>query len=128
MTLTLAVTGCAGSQKKEASNRQDNKLQVLYFHGKQRCVTCRAIEDLTKEVVEKDYTDAFKNGAIQFTAIDFSEPEGEAIADRYEVAWSSLLLVKGDKVFDMTDAGFSMAKSHPEAFKSKLKEQIEKML
>lgn len=29
-------------------------VEVIYFHGKQRCPTCRAIEKYTKEVVYND--------------------------------------------------------------------------
>ena len=30
-------------------------VEVIYFHGKQRCPTCRAIEKYTKEVVYNDF-------------------------------------------------------------------------
>ena len=29
----------------------DTYVEVLYFHGKQRCVTCKAIEKYTKEEI-----------------------------------------------------------------------------
>lgn len=37
-----------------AQTTTDTYVEVLYFHGKQRCATCRAIEKYTKDVVDND--------------------------------------------------------------------------
>ena len=103
-------------------------MQVLYFHGSQRCATCRALEANTIELLETEYAQAQKNGKIVFKAIDFSEPEGEAVADHYEVAWSSLILDKDGTTVDLTDMGFRYARTEPETFKANLKQELDKML
>lgn len=36
-----------------AQGKSKNYVEVLYFHGKQRCATCIAIEKYAREVVEK---------------------------------------------------------------------------
>lgn len=46
---TLVLVSCGnGSKKKTGENQaeeiQSNRIEVLYFHGAQRCITCRAIE------------------------------------------------------------------------------------
>ena len=33
----------------------NQRVEVVYFHGKQRCITCMAIEKAAREVVEKDF-------------------------------------------------------------------------
>ncbi len=43
--------------------------EVLCFHGKQRCVTCKAIEKYTQEVVNADLV---KNGKLRFKEVDIS--------------------------------------------------------
>jgi len=67
---------------------------VIYFHGKQRCLTCKAIEKNAKEVVNNQFANELENGTVVFNIVDISTPEGEQIADRYEVTWSSLFINK----------------------------------
>ncbi len=126
----ISVTSCgyAQSPKTKAKTSTNSELQVLYFHRKQRCVTCRSIEALTKDVLESDYKTQMGNGIISFQIIDISTPEGEKIADKYEVTWSSLILDYGGKTVNLTDMGFSYAKNQPEVFKTKLKEEISILL
>ena len=109
---------------------KDNRkhFRSAYFHGKQRCITCRAIEMLTKEVLDSDFAEAQKSGKLVFKIIDISQKENKAIAEKYEVAWSSLILNKGGNVVNLTDMGFSYAKGQPEVFKAQLKEEITKLL
>ena len=72
----------------------DTYVEVLYFHGKQRCVTCKAIEKYTKEVVNADLAELVKNGKLRFKEVDISTPEGEKLAEKYRVSWSSLYVNK----------------------------------
>ncbi|MEG1909365.1 MAG: nitrophenyl compound nitroreductase subunit ArsF family protein [Bacteroidales bacterium] len=132
----IALTSCGNKQnanfKTAVNGTQKALVEVLYFHGKQRCVTCNAIENLTKEVIEKDFAQAFKDGKIVFRVIDISTKEGEKIADKYEVTWSSLFINKWqdgkESKNNMTDFGFSYAKSSPEVFKVGMKKKIESLL
>ncbi len=102
---------------KDTTEWDDNITQVIYFHTKKRCITCNAIEQLSKEVV-----DSLNNNKIIMRVIDISK--NEAIADKYEVTWSSLILDKGGKTKNLTDMGFSFAKNQPQQFKAKLVEAI----
>lgn len=107
-------------------------VEVLYFHGKQRCVTCRSIEKLTQEVLAADFAKEVKSGRIKFKTIDISTSEGEALADTYQVSWSSLYLNlwKGQKETrnDMTAFAFKHAKSNPAVFKKGIKEKLTTLL
>ena len=58
-------------------------VEILYFHGRQRCVTCKAIEEHTKEVVNTDLSEWVKNGQLRFKEVDISTPEGEKLAEKY---------------------------------------------
>ncbi len=127
--LILFFAGCGSTQSKPSQNTSENDaLQVLYFHGKQRCVTCRAIETLTKEVLDKDFAKQTKSGKIVFKVIDISTAEGEKVADKYEITWSSLVLDYKGKVVNLTDMGFSYAKNEPETFKNELRTAINQLL
>ncbi len=98
LAIISSFVACGNAQKQTetaATKTTENTLEVLYFHGKQRCITCRAIEMLTKEVLDSDFAEAQKSGKLVFKIIDISQKENKAIAEKYEVAWSSLILNKG---------------------------------
>lgn len=135
----LAVVGllsCWNGQNANAQTStktaQNEYVEILYFHGKQRCITCNAIEKLTKEVVEKDFVAQLKNGKVVFKTIDISTKEGEKIADKYEVTWSSLYINKWkegkETKNNMTDFGFSYAKNSADLFKAGVKKKIDEQL
>ena len=129
-------SSCGNNQnaKAQSTNQtaQQEYIEVLDFHGKQRCVTCLAIEKLTKEVVENEFAQQVKDGKVVFKSIDISTKEGEKIADKYEVTWSSLFVNKWkdgkEKINNMTDFGFSYAKNSPEVFKAGVKKKIDELL
>lgn len=125
--LTLLLVACggngAGSRSQastpEAEHEQaaSGRVEVLYFHGKKRCATCNAIEQLTKETVEG-------LGRRDVTVRILEIGQNEELAQRYGVAWSSLLVVRGDSVRDLTRMGFSLARSRPEEFRARLTETV----
>ena len=127
MSLSLATCG-QRQTRTEQNSPAKGVVKVLYFHGSQRCATCRALEAKTIELLETEYAQAQNEGKIVFKSIDFSESEGEAVADRYEVVWSSLILDKDGTTADLTDMGFRYARTEPETFKANLKQELDKML
>lgn len=116
---------CGGqSGKQAAADSKSAEVEVLYFHGKQRCVTCKTIEKLAREVVEDSFGREVREGKVAFRVIDISSSDGAAEAEKYEVAWSSLLVVSGGKAENLTSEGFKYAKSQPDLFKSRLEESV----
>ncbi len=111
--------------------QSNDYVEVLYFHGKQRCATCKAIEKYTKEVIEADFPEQVKSGKVRFREVDISTPEGEKLADKYHVSWSSLYVNgwKGsvEERHDMTRFGFQNARNKTDLFKRELKEKINKL-
>ncbi len=110
--LTIA---CLFSILGMAQITADTYVEVLYFHGKQRCVTCKAIEKYTKEVVNADLAELVKNGKLRFKETDTSTPEGEKLAEKYRVSWPSLYVNKWkngkEERNDMTRFGFQNAET-----------------
>lgn len=115
-------TAPASAPATKSTEIASDVTQVIYFHGKQRCITCNEIERLSKEVV-----DSLNNEKIIMTIVDISTPEGEQIADGYQVTWSSLFVEKDGTAENLTDMGFSYAKGQPEVFKAKLVNSIKKI-
>lgn len=134
----IVLISCGGGTNKKAGATaqtkaavQHNRIEVLYFHGAQRCITCRAIETHTIELLDSLYSKELANGTIVFKAIDISQKENEAIADKYEVTWSSLFINgwknNQETINNMTDYAFSYAKGQPEVFKAGIKDKIEEL-
>ena len=112
---------------------QAQRVEVRYFHGKQRCITCRSIEKCAKEVLDESFASQQKSKKISMKVIDFSTDQGKPIAANHKVSFSSLFIVKIDKYgketrTDLTRQGFQYAKRNPGEFKKILKEEITKVL
>lgn len=123
---------CDGVNIASAKSPQKDRVEVIYFHGKQRCATCMAIEKNTREVINSLFADELKNGKIVFKIVDISTPEGEKIADKYEVTWSSLFVNKWkngkETRNNLTEFGFGNARKNPGAFKKGLADKIHQSL
>lgn len=115
-----------------AQTRVRDHVEVMYFHGKQRCATCMAIEKYSREVVEKDFANEKKNGKVVFKIVDISTDEGEKIAKKYRVTWSSLF-VNGwkagkEKRNDMTQFAFKNARKNSDEFKRGVSGKIKELM
>lgn len=133
LTLMIGLTSCGGGENTANAKSPDrDRVEVIYFHGKQRCATCMAIEKNTKELINSVFANELKKGTVVFNVVDISTPEGEKIADKYEVSWSALFVnkLKGGKETrsNMTDFGFANARKNPETFKKGLAEKIRQSL
>lgn len=130
--LALICFASTYSKPEKAVKSGKNVVEILYFHGKQRCPTCIAIGTYSKEVVNEDFAAQVKSGVVKFKEIDISTPAGEKIADKYHVTWSSLYVNRwqnGKEVRnDMTRFGFENARTNTPAFKNGLKNKITQLL
>ncbi len=131
--LIVGLMSCgSGENTANAKSTQKDRVEVIYFHGKQRCATCMAIEKNTREVLNSMFANELKNGKVVFKIVDISTPEGEKIADKYEVTWSSLFVNKwkGGKETrnNITEFAFGNACKNPDAFKKTLADKIRQLL
>ena len=115
-----------------AQTRVRDHVEVMYFHVKQRCATCMAIEKYAREVVEKDFANEKKKGKVVFKIVDISTDEGEKIAKKYRVTWSSLF-VNGwkagkEKRNDMTQFAFKNARKNSDEFKRGVSGKIKELM
>lgn len=135
----LALTACGSTSKNdqtvtnpEQAQTVPNGVEVLCFHGKQRCATCIAIERNAKLVTDSLLTLKKYQGKLKFSIIDITQKENEALADQYEVTWSSLILVgnqNGQETVDnLTEYAFRNARKSPDAFRTELTERINHLL
>ena len=131
--LCIGLAACGGGNTKQtAAPTRENGVEVLYFHGKPRCATCVAIERETKAVIDGQFADAAADGALEMRIIDITQPENETIADKYEITWSSLVVVKyrdgKEQAENLTKFAFANARNNPGAFRSGLTEKLKNLL
>ena len=119
----LAVT--AQAQVKE-------RVEVVSFHGKQRCATCMAIEKYAREVVSQDFADEQKSGKVVFKVVDISTTEGKKLAKSYRVTWSSLFINSWkdgkEQRGNITEFSFKNARKNTEEFKKGVRDKIKEGL
>ena len=115
-----------------AQSKVKDHVEVVYFHGKQRCLTCMAIEKYAREVVDTDFAREKQSGKVLFRTVDITTPEGAKLAKKYRVSWSSLYINgwKGgkEKRNDLTSFAFKHARKHADEFKKEVKKTIQKNL
>lgn len=141
LVLCFGLTACSSneSQKKETAKAEQtqqqaakDRVEILYFHGKQRCATCMAIEKNTKEAIETQLADELRNGMVVFKTIDLSRAENEKIAEKYEVTWSALFICqwkdRKETYENLTEYAFANARTAPDNFKSGVIERINQLL
>ena len=119
----LSACGGGNSQNNEqtkttVSDSLRAPIEIMYFYGKQRCVTCRAIEQVVVELTQNELREAIASGQVHFRAIDWTQET--TLAERYEVAWSSLIIDCNGEITNLTEKAFTYARQQPD----KLKEEI----
>lgn len=127
----IMLSACLTGQKPESkeSGEQDLLSQadvtVFYFHGKQRCVTCLTVQEVTQQAMIERFA---KNKDVQFVEIDFSIPENEPLAEKYEIVFSSLIVATPESYVDITEQAFDLAMSKPEELKDLIEKEVKTLL
>jgi disulfide oxidoreductase YuzD len=113
----------------QSNAKQKTKLNVYYFHSKNRCPTCLAIEKETKDLLNTAYKANLANSSVKFLIIDIEDSKNEELVKKYDVWGSSLILVndKGKKT-DLTEDAFAYARNEAPKFRKILTETIDKQL
>jgi hypothetical protein len=97
-------------------------VEVYYFHATNRCVTCEAVEAVTKEALKQYYGDQ-----ITLKSINREEDKDNPLIEKHQISGQTLLILKGDKAENLTNFAFMNARTKPEKLKAKIKETIDKM-
>ncbi|MBI9066589.1 MAG: thioredoxin family protein [Salinivirgaceae bacterium] len=117
-TKTTSETTVACKQSKQASN-----VKAYYFHATRRCATCQAVESVTEEALKEYY-----GTKVSFQAINREEDKENPMLAQYKVSGQTLLIIKGDKVVNLTNEAFMNARTNPDKFKAKLKSTVDSMM
>jgi hypothetical protein len=129
MLLSAWIVNGVYAQTQQKAPALKPKLEVFYFHATMRCPTCLAIEDNARKLLEKDFKNLLDNGTIKFQSYNVDEKVNKALIDKYQISFSTLLLIKSDGTkTDFTANAFQYALSNPSKYESLLRTEIEKNL
>lgn len=124
----MSCNSTTGTSDEATTEVKQADVMVYYFHYTRRCATCNAVEDVTRLALKEYYEEKMKDGDIAFQSINIEEKEGEATANKLEIAGQALVIVKGDQLTDLTEKGFLYAVSEPEKLKAEVKIAIDAAL
>jgi hypothetical protein len=84
-----------------------NRVDVIYFHVNQRCVTCLCFEQQVNHVIEAYFGDAITSGKLTYRVLNIQKSENAAIARKYGAVGSQLFINtvvnSEDKIEDIQD-------------------------
>jgi hypothetical protein len=132
--ILLLTASFAGGQtvKKGASTPvaavKQAKVAVYYFHFSRRCATCQAVETESQRAVAALYPAQAKQGIIAFKSLNLDDKTSKAMATRCKAEGQALLVISGNKRFDLTDQGFMYARSNPAKLRAELKKIIDPLI
>lgn len=127
---SLSVFACSPKASETESPEKEtavSKINVYYFHFTRRCMTCNAVESVTKEALKQYFGEEMKIGNIVFQSINLDEDSSKAIAEKLNISGPTLLFVHGTKKIDLTKEGFMYAKNTPDKLKSEVKNAIKSL-
>lgn len=117
-------TTCGAKAKTTCvDNNEKAEVKAYYFHATRRCATCQAVESVTKETIDKTFAEK-----VSFVSINREENKTNDLIKEHKISGQTLLLIKGDKVVNLTNEAFMYARTNPEKFEKKLTETLNSML
>ena len=69
-----------------------DRIDVVYFHRPQRCITCICFEERISYVVETYFQDELDNGKMTFKVLNSGDDENAVIAIKYGAVGSQLFI------------------------------------
>lgn len=100
-------------------------IQILYFHGERRCPTCIKVGEISLNLFKAKYAN---NASIAYKEINTDNEENKAIAEKYQILSSSLIIDVNGTVKNITVDAFKLAKSDAAALEKMITDIIEEGL
>jgi len=101
----------------------DSEIKVYYFHATRRCVTCEAVEVVARKAVRNNYGDE-----VEFIVVNREKDENKSLVEKYKISGQTLLIVKGEKVENITNYAFMNARKNPEKVEDLIRSTIESLI
>lgn len=123
----LLVCSCQGKVGKTgedpAYRTARGKVEVMYFHNEQRCLTCESVEINARDAVAE-----MENVNVVFSIYSLSDRNARELADSIGIAGQTLIIIGHRESFNITTEAFIIAQTKPEQLKSYIIEKIEEAI
>lgn len=123
LSINASCSAQTKNDEKSTTVSKADKVNIYYFHYTRRCVTCNAVESVSKEAVAELYGDK-----VIFVSYNLDAEAGETKGKELGVSGQTLLIVFGDTKINITNEGFMYARTNPEKLKQIIKEKIDPLL
>ncbi|HCO66996.1 MAG TPA: hypothetical protein DIT04_04450, partial [Dysgonomonas sp.] len=68
------------------------------------------------------------NPKVKYTEVNIDEATNKDLVEKYEIAFSSLLIAKGENSTDLTEQAFANAVNSPDVLTNLIKEEVNKRI
>ena len=125
--VSFVFFSCGSSAENEGDKvvSDDTTIYVYYFHGKQRCMTCNAVEKVVQETVETFFS---SNENVVFLPLLSDDRANSSLVEKFDVSWNGLIVSKGDDFTDITGEAFANAVNNSEVLVGLLIKEINNRL
>ncbi len=127
-----ASTADSGKQQTPADVDKINRVDIIYFHPNQRCVTCLCFEQNINTVIEKYFQDAIASGKLTYRVLNIQKQENADIVRKYRAVGSQLFvntIIGGvDNIKDIQGIWNWKCETNPRGFQLKVKDIIDQSL
>lgn len=98
-TCLPAAAGNAGPCYEDAMfakppTESPEKVVVYYFHNNFRCAKCQKFESYSKETIQADFSEALKDGRLEWKVINIDEPVNKHFVNDYQLYTKSIIVAK----------------------------------
>ena len=127
----LSFINCQSNDKPTIENTKKeitSTVRGYYFHGTRRCTTCKAVEEVTKEILNDYYATELANKTISFESINLDDDDNKVLASTLKVSGQTLLFVSDADTVNLTNQAFMNAVSNPLKLSEFITDEIDKML
>lgn len=127
LLFSLSSGNLEGTNNKPLAHMGD--VQIYYFYDSRIPSSIgEKMAGLTKDLLNKNYKQQVQDGDIILYEIDLASPKGEEIAKKCNITITGLVISRHLKVINLTQNGYTYAKSEPLAFQQNLAYHINKLL
>ena len=90
----IEKSSAASAPSTASQNNTDNHIKAYYFYGNFRCVSCKKIEQYSREAIKTYFDKQLKNGKLTFQAINTDKPDNKHFTQDFQLVSKSLVLVE----------------------------------
>jgi hypothetical protein len=127
LSLSIIILVILGSLSNVNARQEEgvyfnDDIMVYYFHATRRCATCEAVEAVARKTVKEYYGDE-----VKFIVINREEEKNKALVEKFKISGQTLLVVKDEKIENLTNLAFMNAMKKPEKVKDAIISAVDSM-